>query len=108
MPLAPGVTVPLAGTTSAADPRLAGTVIADVNRAFEVYDDIGNLILTGVVQDRVVRSTLTGTLVFVQRIKELDDFGNDAWVMGFGVERFSTPHARCGLQNRQPGVGGSE
>lgn len=60
---APYVDTPLAGTTSAARPELAGTVLADMNTPFAVGG------ATGVVQSRVVRETASGTLDFYWRVK---------------------------------------
>jgi hypothetical protein len=53
---------PLAGTTSAARPELAGTVIADTDTPFTLDG------VTGYVQNRVVRETGTGTLDFYWRV----------------------------------------
>ena len=52
----------LPGTTVAARPELAGTVLEDVSQAFS----FGNV--SGTVQNRVVRSTTLGTLDFYWRI----------------------------------------
>ena len=53
---------PLAGTTSAARPGLAGTVIADGDTPFSLDG------VTGYVQNRVVRENGTGTLDFYWRV----------------------------------------
>jgi hypothetical protein len=58
--------VPTPGTTSAARPDLAGVIVADVIRPFSVVTSGGKAV--GWVQDRVVRSNLTGTLDFYYRI----------------------------------------
>jgi PEP-CTERM motif len=54
----------LGGTTAAARPELAGTIIADTTQAF----DFGALGITGTVQSRVVREDVSGTLDFSWRI----------------------------------------
>jgi hypothetical protein len=62
----PGQGLSLSGTTLAARPELAGTVIQDVFRPFSFIDARG--LTTGEVQDRVVRENLTGTLDFYTRV----------------------------------------
>jgi len=58
----PFLDTPIAGTTAAARPELAGTVAADVDTAFAFGT------LSGHVQNRVVRETGTGTLDFYWRV----------------------------------------
>lgn len=66
---------PLAGTTSAARPELAGTVLADTDTPFSLDG------VTGYVQNRVVRETATGTLDFYWRVVVDPDSGS-----GSGIE----------------------
>jgi hypothetical protein len=54
----------LPGTTSAARPELAGTVLVDEIQAFS----FGALNISGTVQNRVVREDVSGTLDFYWRI----------------------------------------
>jgi hypothetical protein len=54
---------PLAGTTAAARPELAGTVVADVDTPFTLGT------VSGFVQNRVVRETGSGTLDFYWRVQ---------------------------------------
>lgn len=68
VPLAPNTTVGLPGTTVAAHPELAGIVLEDVDQPFSFLDTTGHT-LAGVVQNRVVRSSVDGTLDFYWRIK---------------------------------------
>lgn len=70
VPLPPGsVDVPLPGTTSAAEPDLAGLVLADQLISFTGLDNAtGGIAITGTLQDRVVQETLTGNLDFYGRI----------------------------------------
>ncbi|MDA8362581.1 MAG: hypothetical protein M0Z84_01930 [Gammaproteobacteria bacterium] len=57
----------LSGTTAAADPSLAGTVLQDVVSPFTI--DLGSgSTLNGYVQDRVVRESGSGTLDFYYRL----------------------------------------
>lgn len=65
VPLAVGDTA-LAGTTAAARPELGGVVEADVLTPY-AFSGLG-FSLSGVVQNRVVRSSLDGTLDFYWRI----------------------------------------
>ena len=69
--LAPGAFINLNGTTVAAEPDLAGTVIHDNLIDFQVNDISGNPLFTGTYQDRVVRSDNTGNLIFAGRIRDL-------------------------------------
>jgi hypothetical protein len=57
-----GPAIPLAGTTAAATPDLAGVVVEDAIRPFAVGPFKGHL------QDRVVRSNVSGALHFYYRI----------------------------------------
>lgn len=56
----------LRGTTAAARPELAGMVLQDRLRPFDYFGTI-----TGVLQERIVRSSVDNTLAFYYRIKEL-------------------------------------
>ena len=67
--LLPNTIVALPGTTVAAEPQLAGTVLQDVDQSFSFVDSTGHT-LSGVVQNRVVRSSVDGTLDFYWRIKD--------------------------------------
>ncbi len=83
--VAPGSTVPLSGTTFAANPDLGGTVLSDALLPFEIRDSVGSVLIRGTVQDRVVRSTNTGTLIFAPRLRDLTAPSGDAWVMHLRV-----------------------
>jgi hypothetical protein len=69
VPLAPGGVVFPAGTTAAARPELGGVVIYDVVRPFSIPDGLGGILARGWVQDRVVRSAITGRLHFYYRVQ---------------------------------------
>jgi hypothetical protein len=62
-----GGSVSLRGTTAAARPELAGVVEQDRLRSFGA----GGGTINGVLQERIVRSSVDGTLAFYYRIKEL-------------------------------------
>ena len=65
----PGASVAVTGTTAAARPELAGTVIRDALLPFVVTAPSGAEIFKGTLQDRVVRETKTGTLDFYETIR---------------------------------------
>lgn len=60
----PGITVAVYGTRVASRPELAGVVQNDNLIPFEIRNATGQVIFAGKVQNRVVRSNTTGTLVF--------------------------------------------
>ena len=68
----PGATVPLSGTTAAANPFLAGTVLIDESYNFSLpVSQTDPSLITGSVQQRIVRETASGTLDFYWRITNL-------------------------------------
>lgn len=75
-PLGNFVNTALPGTTSAARPELAGTVLEDVITSFNFNG------VSGTVQNRVVRETVSGTLDFYWKVNV------DANASGAGIEAF--------------------
>lgn len=71
VPIAPGALTPIGGTTWADRPELAGTVIVDDLISFTGKDALGNIYYTGILQTRIVRETVAGTLDFYYRIRDL-------------------------------------
>jgi hypothetical protein len=69
--VAPGMGSPLTGTTSAANPNLAGTVINDNLIPWSITDGMGAVLVSGNLQNRVVQSTALGTLVFGPRLTDI-------------------------------------
>ena len=65
-----GTTVAVFGTTVAARPELAGVVLKDELIPFEIRNATGQIIFAGKVQNRVARSSRTGTLSFYFFIRE--------------------------------------
>ena len=63
----PGGTVATPGTTAAAQPALAGTIIHDVSVPFTIVVG-GKTVFKGHLQDRVIKETAAGTLDFSQSI----------------------------------------
>lgn len=86
--LVPGDTVRLSGTTSDSNPDLAGRVIHDRLRPFEIRNNLGNVILSGQLQERVLRSHNTERLIFAPRIRDLVNPAGDAWVMSMTYAGF--------------------
>lgn len=82
VPLVPGDTVSLGGTTSIARPELIGPIIAEVSRPFSFSG------LSGTVVDRVVRESGTGTLDFYWQIAVLD--GSIDFIVRESFTGFST------------------
>jgi hypothetical protein len=81
-----GVT-PLSGTTVAADPQLAGTVLEDVVTPFGFSAGGGTIF--GTVQSRVVRSSVDGTLDFYWRV--INDPNSSGAISSFRLGNFYTP-----------------
>ena len=77
----------LGGTTSAARPELAGTVLADVLQPFS----FGALNISGTVQNRVVREDVSGTLDFYWRVI-IDPASTGGGISAFRLIDFGYPH----------------
>jgi hypothetical protein len=88
--LTPGDFVNLSGTTLAARPELAGTVLVDTIRPFSVDLGGGNF-TTGTIQDSVRREDGTGTLDFSYRIiNDVSSSGSIDFVTRTAYTGFST------------------
>lgn len=74
VPVAPGGAVITAGTTAAAQPFLGGVVIRDAIQPFSVPDGAGGILARGWIQDRVVRSAITGRLHFYYRLQNFGGY----------------------------------
>ena len=81
--LNPGAILALPGTTTAAEPQLAGTVLIDETIAFSFGS------ISGQVQQRVVRSSLDGTLDFYWRV--MSDPKSSAGIGSLRVGDFVAP-----------------
>jgi hypothetical protein len=64
VPIVPGATVLVPGTSSAARPELAGTIVRDESIPFQITSSTGAVLASGIVQDRVIRETTAGSLDF--------------------------------------------
>lgn len=78
---APFADTALPGTTSAARPELAGTVVADLITPFSFAG------ITGTVQNRVIRETVSGTLDFSWKIN-VDTVDSGLGVVAFRLTDF--------------------
>jgi hypothetical protein len=87
--LAPGMTAPLPGTTSAAEPHLAGVVLVDELIPFSFFDGVSGGDILGHVQQRVVRSSVDGTLDFYWRV--FNDASSSAAIQSFRLGEFFSP-----------------
>ena len=87
--LGPGDTLALPGTTVAAEPQLAGTVLVDELIPFSFSAGVGLGDITGQVQQRIVRSSVDGTLDFYWRVTS--DTNSAAAIGSFRVGDFISP-----------------
>lgn len=85
----PGSSVNLTGTTFSTTPDLGGIVIRDQIIPFQITDSLGTVILAGNVQDRIVRSSNTGDLIFSPRLRDLNNPAGTAWINGFSMNGFN-------------------
>ncbi len=88
--LNPGDTnIPLPGTTVIAEPKLAGTVVVDELEPFSFSAGAGLGNITGHVQQRIVRSSVDGTLAFYWRV--VNDPNSTAAIGSFRIGDFVSP-----------------
>lgn len=104
VPLPPGSNnVPLPGTNVAADPTLAGPVIADELRTFEIFSGGGALLFRGELQLRVQRSNVTNTLIFSWRVTNSQP-GLNGVVARIEAEPFKDYLVRADWRNDSAGM----
>lgn len=99
--LNPGDNLPLPGTTVAAEPQLAGTVLVDEIIPFSFSAGTGLGDITGHVQQRVVQSSVDGTIDFYWRV--INDANSAASIGSFRVGNFDSPEYNANW--RSDGVG---
>jgi hypothetical protein len=104
--LIPDTFVALPGTTVAAEPQLAGTVLADVSQPFS-FSAYGGTV-SGSVQSRVVRSSVDGTLDFYWRV--FNDANSAGAIQDLRLGAFVAPEYNAnwridGLGDKGPSVG---
>lgn len=87
--LTPGVDTLLPGTTVAAEPQLAGTVLVDELIPFSFSAGIGGGDIFGTVQQRIVRSSVDGTLDFYWRV--MNDRQSASAIGGWRLWDFVSP-----------------
>lgn len=68
-----GSTIPINGINSFEQPSLIGLVVRDELLPFEIIDNTGTVILSGILEDKVVKSSDLGTHIFQSRIRELNN-----------------------------------
>lgn len=73
VPVPYGITVQLEGTSVADRPELSGSVVEDVDRPFSLHWP-GGRVLTGQIEDRIIRESSTGNLDFYYRIETDERF----------------------------------
>ncbi|MEW6251278.1 MAG: hypothetical protein AB1716_11570, partial [Planctomycetota bacterium] len=99
--LPPGGVVPLMGTTAAIRPELAGLVIYDELIDFEIRDG-AVLLYRGTLQNRVVRSDLSGNLHFYYYIRDTEP-GLNGYIRYVRTTRF--PGVLTDVDYRLDGLG---
>jgi hypothetical protein len=87
--LGPGDNLALTGTTVATEPQLAGTVLIDELIPFSFSAGVGAGDITGTVQQRIVQSSVDGTLDFYWRV--MSDANSAAAIGSFRVGGFVSP-----------------
>jgi hypothetical protein len=101
-----GQIVALNGTTSAARPELAGVVLQDNLIPFTITDASNTVVFQGTVQDRVVRSNVTGALHFYFFIRDTDPTQSGSIVAvsrtGFGTGSTDVDYRTDGLGDIGP------
>ncbi len=85
----PGNTVALSGTTAIAQPDLVGAVIYEQLIPFQISDGLGNVIIQGNLQDRVMQSANTGELIFAPRLLDMTAPSGDAWISGYDLNGYN-------------------
>jgi len=103
VPVGVGQTVALPGTTLAAEPNLAGTVLFD--NVYSFNQTFGTDVYVGSVQERVVQETGSGTLDFYWRVFNTGTPGIDATLGDFRVGNFNIPSTPVNLNYRTDGLG---
>lgn len=105
VPLLPGGSTALVGT-----PGSAGSVFSDNLRPFEIRNGAGQLLLSGNVQDRVVKLTSTGDFSFEPRVRDLTAtalgagyYIRELKVTGYGDTTIDVGYSSTGLGNVGPG-----
>lgn len=87
-PLAPGATIPLSGTTFAADNELGGSIKWDETTPFEIRNASGNVFISGNLKDSVTESSLTGLLIFNRAIRAVSAPSGTARIVGVSSTHF--------------------
>ena len=114
-PLPPGGSIAVPSTTAATEPTLAGGVIRDALVPFSIKSAAGEVLCTGQLQDRVVRSTRTGRLDFYYRIRNTQGPGSVRGIataaygglplrVGYRLDGLGTVPPRIATRSPAPGA----
>jgi hypothetical protein len=104
VPLTPGGNVALSGTTSAANPSLAGVVQEDPITPFNNGTEF-----SGDLQGRVVLSNILETMIFAPRVRNISDLVGSGWgligieIKGFAGWSTDVDYRTDGLGDKGPG-----
>jgi hypothetical protein len=97
-----GTFIGLFGTSAAARPELVGVALQDNLIPFTITDASNTVLFQGTVQDRVVRSEMTGALHFYFFIRDTDSTGRHHIV---GVSRTGFGNGSTDVDYRTDGLG---
>ncbi|MDP0489481.1 MAG: hypothetical protein Q7Q71_00350 [Verrucomicrobiota bacterium JB023] len=96
VPVARGTSESLGESSLATNPELAGLIVADQLIPFEIKNGLGEVMLTGRYQSRVIRSDLTGQLIFVGQIRDTSNPDSQfGWVTNLAMEGFGFVDTDC-------------
>lgn len=97
--LSPNEDLAVPSSTTASEPSLAGPIIHDRLVPFAFRDAAGGLVCSGNLQNRVVRSSITGRLDFYYRIRDTRGRGviNGIETSGFGGRTVRIAYRNDGL-----------
>ena len=113
--LPPGGSLPTPSTTAATEPTLSGVVIHDALVPFKIATPDGQVLCSGNLQDRVVRSNKTHRLDFYYRIRDTQGtgaigriatlgFGGLPLRVGFRTDGLGTVPPRPAARSAAPGA----
>src|SRR6266403_5970488 len=113
--LPPGASLPTPATTAATEPTLSGFVIHDALVPFKIATPDGQVLCSGNLQDRVVKSNKTKRLDFYYRIRDTQGIGAVGRIatQGFGgltlrvayrTDGLGTVPPRLAARNAAPGA----
>lgn len=93
-PLPPGGAVDLLPAGFTGNPELAAAVVEDRLLPFEIRNAAGAVVLSGNIQDRTSRSTVTGNIIFAPRIRDLSGPASGAKIVAISKSGFAGSEVR--------------